>query len=250
MRRMCPASAGCNKIVSKADVRCSGTKRWQVTVHDFKVQEDRRGLTLSAGFNNCLSSYSIEQYNAGVAAAEKLWQTRERWNRSCWSKWAKMSSRTSRLRLSAETIGVGVWSVARGEIDATEEKRHSGDAENLVGAKTEGPSLFDRRPPPCRSFIVAAVVRDVALLSFLGVFKLTLANSLTSKATRLPTSPVKSRPSRSRPERLRVIRADRRRTGLLRDKVQDQHSQTAHPKNAKKSHSRSDVGMVQEEVAL
>ena len=27
-------------------------------------------------------------------------------------------------------------------------KRQSEDAENLVGAKTEGPSLFDRRPPP------------------------------------------------------------------------------------------------------
>ena len=94
-----------------------------------------------------------------------------------------------------------------GEIDATEEKRQSGDAENLVGAKTEGLSLFDRRPPPCRSFIVVAVVRDAALLSFLGVSKLALANSLTSKATRLPTTPVKSRPRRSR-QRLRVIRAD------------------------------------------
>ena len=76
MRRMCAASAGCNKIVSKADVRCGGTRQWQVIIHDFKVQEDRRELTLSAGLNNCLSSYSIERYNAGVAAAEKLWQTR------------------------------------------------------------------------------------------------------------------------------------------------------------------------------
>ena len=41
----------------------------------------------------------------------------------------------------------------------------------------------------------------------------------TSQAMRLPTYPVKSRPRRPR-QRLRVIRADRRRTGLLRVKVQ------------------------------
>ena len=133
-------------------------------------------------------------------------------------------------------------------IDATEEKRQSGDAESLVGAKTEGlHSLTDA--PHLPSLIVVVVVRDAALLCLPGVSQLTLSISPTSQATRFPTYPVKSRPRRPR-QRLRVIRADRRRTGLLRDKVKNQHSQTTHPKDAKKSHSRSDVGMVQEEVAL
>ena len=93
-------------------------------------------------------------------------------------------------------------------IDGHLKKRQTGDAENLVGARLKA-SPFDRRPPTPPSIIVAAVVRDAALLTLPGVSKLRPSLSSSYKATRFTTTTLKSRPRRPG-QWLRVIRADRR----------------------------------------
>ena len=67
--------------------------------------------------------------------------------------------------------------------------------------------------------IIVVVIRDTVLLCLPGVSQFTLIISPTSRVMRFPTYSVKSRSCWHR-QRLRVIRADRRRTGLLRDKAQ------------------------------
>ena len=52
MRRVCPASAGCSRTVSKPDARCTT----EFISHGIGIKEVRTKLTLSAGFDDWVKS--------------------------------------------------------------------------------------------------------------------------------------------------------------------------------------------------